>query len=161
MTTCDFVCYHLTTQWWVQATFEDSLAEEAEAKRHCTTSEAVQAGAQAGAYRTLLTHFSQRYPKIPVVDQNFQVRHHGAHQMQAACVMCLGRHALPKGAALKEEGLPGGALQGTVGIAFDLMSVNLADVTRLPHIVPALKLLFIEHEQQDEEDAEPLPQMLT
>ena len=43
------------------------------AKRHCTTSEAVQSGAAAGAYRTLLTHFSQRYPKIPVVDQNFQV----------------------------------------------------------------------------------------
>lgn len=57
----------------MQATFEDSLAEEAIAKKHCTTSEAVQAGAQAGAFRTLLTHFSQRYPKIPVVDQNFQV----------------------------------------------------------------------------------------
>ena len=57
----------------LQATFEDSLQEEAEAKRHCTTSEAVQSGAAAGAYRTLLTHFSQRYPKIPVVDQNFQV----------------------------------------------------------------------------------------
>lgn len=57
-----------------QATFEDSLADEAVAKKHCTTSEAVEVGAQAGAYRTLLTHFSQRYPKIPVVDQNFQVR---------------------------------------------------------------------------------------
>lgn len=43
------------------------------AKKHCTTSEAVQSGASAGAYCTLLTHFSQRYPKIPVVDQNFQV----------------------------------------------------------------------------------------
>jgi hypothetical protein len=57
----------------LQATFEDSLAEEAVAKKHCTTSEAVQAGVQAGAYRTLLTHFSQRYPKIPVVDDNFRV----------------------------------------------------------------------------------------
>ena len=57
-----------------EATFEDSLAEEAQAKKHCTTSEAVAAGAAAGAYRTILTHFSQRYPKIPVVDENFQVR---------------------------------------------------------------------------------------
>lgn len=63
---CCFCCW--------QATFEDSLADEAVAKKHCTTSEAVEVGAQAGAYRTLLTHFSQRYPKIPVVDQNFQVR---------------------------------------------------------------------------------------
>ncbi len=64
---------HLLTWPLLQATFEDSLAEEAVAKKHCTTSEAVQVGAQAAAYRTLLTHFSQRYPKIPVVDQNFQV----------------------------------------------------------------------------------------
>ena len=39
-----------------QATFEDSLLEEAQAKKHCTTREAVEAGAAAGAYRTLLTH---------------------------------------------------------------------------------------------------------
>lgn len=58
----------------LQATFEDSLLEEAQAKKHCTTREAVEAGAAAGAFRTLLTHFSQRYPKIPVVDANFQVR---------------------------------------------------------------------------------------
>lgn len=92
------------------------------AKKHCTTSEAVASGAQAGAYRTLLTHFSQRYPKIPVVDQNFQ---------------------------------------GTVGIAFDLMSANLADLPRLPHVVPALKLLFAEQEQGEEEEEEAVPQMLS
>jgi ribonuclease BN (tRNA processing enzyme) len=46
----------------------------------------VQSGAAAGAYRTLLTHFSQRYPKIPVVDQNFQVgtqgQEHGQGRLQ-------------------------------------------------------------------------------
>lgn len=35
------------------------------------THEAVRTGKQAGAYRTILTHFSQRYPKIPVVDSSF------------------------------------------------------------------------------------------
>jgi ribonuclease Z len=69
----------------LQATFEDSLAEEAVAKRHCTTSEAVRAGAEAGAYRTLLTHFSQRYPKIPVVDQNFQVGWRVAREAAGSC----------------------------------------------------------------------------
>lgn len=49
-----------------------------------------------------------------------------------------------------------------MGIAFDLMSVNLADVARLPDIVPALKLLFTETDkQQDEEEEEPQPQMLS
>ena len=31
----------------------------------------VQVGRQSGAFRTLLTHFSQRYPKIPIMDPSF------------------------------------------------------------------------------------------
>ena len=41
-----------------------------------------------------------------------------------------------------------------MGIAFDLMSVNLADLPRLPRIVPALKLLFTEREAEAEAEAE-------
>lgn len=52
-------------------------------------------------------------------------------------------------------------LQGNVGIAFDLMTVNLADVTRLPHVVPSLKLLFAEHDLDEDEEGEPQPQMLS
>ena len=48
-----------------EATFEDELINEALARRHSIIREAVEVGAKAGAYRTLLTHFSQRYPKIP------------------------------------------------------------------------------------------------
>ena len=64
----------------MQATFESTRKEgsgeyefeqEALAKRHSMTHEAVQTGKQAGAYRTILSHFSQRYPKIPVVDRSF------------------------------------------------------------------------------------------
>lgn len=29
-------------------------------------------GHRAGVYRTLLTHFSQRYPKVPVIDDSFR-----------------------------------------------------------------------------------------
>ena len=50
-----------------EATFEDDLADEAAAKKHSTTSAAVQVGAACGASITLLTHFSQRYPKVPVI----------------------------------------------------------------------------------------------
>lgn len=50
------------------------------------------------------------------------------------------------------------SLQGNVGIAFDLMSVNLADVPSLPQLVPALKLLFKEEEGDDDEQQ---PQMLS
>lgn len=86
-----------------QATFEDSLMEEAIAKNHSTTKEAIGVGVSAGAYRIILTHFSQRYPKIPVVDEV---------DVDKTC------------------------------IAFDLMSVNLADLPVLPKVSSYFKHLF-------------------
>ena len=88
----------------LKATFEDGMIEEAITKNHSTTQEAVEVGDSAGVYRIILTHFSQRYPKIPVFDDEA----HGHN----TC------------------------------IAFDLMSVNLADLPLLPKVVPFVKLLF-------------------
>ncbi|OIT32048.1 PREDICTED: zinc phosphodiesterase ELAC protein 2-like [Nicotiana attenuata] len=100
-----------------EATFEDGMVEEAIAKNHSTMGEAVDAGDAAGAYRVILTHSSQRYPKIPVFDETY---------MHKACV------------------------------AFDLMSVNLADLPMLPRVLPYLKLLFrdeiVVHESDDGDD---------
>ncbi|KAK9829441.1 hypothetical protein WJX72_005893 [[Myrmecia] bisecta] len=48
-----------------EATFEPALQAQALSKRHSTTDEALQVASDMGAYRTILTHFSQRYPKIP------------------------------------------------------------------------------------------------
>ncbi len=64
----------------VQATFGSERTEDGEgyeyeqeavSKRHSMTHEAVAAGRDARAYRTLLSHFSQRYPKIPTIDASF------------------------------------------------------------------------------------------
>ncbi|KGN45397.1 tRNase Z TRZ3, mitochondrial [Cucumis sativus] len=96
-----------------EATFEDSLVDEAMAKNHSTTSEAIDIGNSAGAYRIILTHFSQRYPKIPVVDEK---------HMHKTC------------------------------IAFDLMSVNVADLSVLPKVLPYLTLLFRDEMMVDESD---------
>ena len=49
-----------------EATFEPELIEHAKAKRHSTTEEALQVALAMGAYRVILTHFSQRYSKTPV-----------------------------------------------------------------------------------------------
>lgn len=49
-----------------EATFEPELIEHARAKRHSTTEEALQVALAMGAYRVILTHFSQRYSKTPV-----------------------------------------------------------------------------------------------
>ena len=49
-----------------EATFEDGMEEDAVKKRHSTVGEAVKVGTDAGAYRTVLTHFSQRYRRCRV-----------------------------------------------------------------------------------------------
>ncbi|MCJ1285236.1 hypothetical protein MMC26_004576 [Xylographa opegraphella] len=51
-----------------EATFDDELRGDAHAKLHSTTSEAIGVGIAMGARRILLTHFSQRYQKLPVMD---------------------------------------------------------------------------------------------
>jgi ribonuclease Z len=50
-----------------EATFDDELQGDAKAKKHSTTSEALGIGAQMDAKSVVLTHFSQRYQKIPVL----------------------------------------------------------------------------------------------
>ncbi|CAB4433419.1 unnamed protein product [Rhizophagus irregularis] len=49
-----------------EATFENDLTEQALSKNHSTTEEAISVGERMNAHTLLLTHFSQRYPKVPV-----------------------------------------------------------------------------------------------
>jgi ribonuclease Z len=116
-----------------EATFEDELQDEAIAKKHSTTAEALGVAAAAGAYRTVLTHFSTRYPKIPVMKP-------------------------PATAANAEEGAAGAAAGsdlaavGSVVVGFDLMSINLADLAWLPKTLPVLDELFKEEEAAYQQD---------
>lgn len=89
------------------------MVDEAIARNHSTTKEAIEVGTSAGAYRIILTHFSQRYPKIPVFDET---------HMHNTC------------------------------IAFDMMSVNIADLRVLPRILPHVKMLFRDEMVVDESD---------
>lgn len=50
-----------------EATFDDELYGDAQKKKHSTTSEALGIGASMDAKAVVLTHFSQRYQKIPVL----------------------------------------------------------------------------------------------
>lgn len=93
-----------------EATFEDTMVDEAVEKRHSTTGEAIAAGRASNSYMTFLTHFSQRYPKIPVIDDSFS---------------------------------------GRVAVAFDLMTVRICDLPRVPLITPGVKLLFDEEEERE------------
>lgn len=53
-----------------EATMEDELEEEARYKFHSTTSQALHVGQTMNAKFTLLTHFSQRYAKLPRLQDN-------------------------------------------------------------------------------------------
>lgn len=44
---------------------EDELLEQAQYKMHSTVTQAIEQGVKMNAKYTLLTHFSQRYAKIP------------------------------------------------------------------------------------------------
>ncbi|CAG5051844.1 unnamed protein product [Parnassius apollo] len=48
-----------------EATMEDELADEARIKMHSTTSQAIDIGRRMNARHTVLTHFSQRYARLP------------------------------------------------------------------------------------------------
>ncbi|KAK3368244.1 hypothetical protein B0H63DRAFT_488118 [Podospora didyma] len=53
-----------------ECTFDDEMQGDAIAKKHSTMSEALDVGRQMGARKILLTHFSQRYPKLPTVSED-------------------------------------------------------------------------------------------
>lgn len=73
-----------------EATLDDDLKEEALSKSHCTMSEALDVCSnQMGAWRTILTHFSQRYPKIPKLDNSILNQMRKARAAIAFDLMCI------------------------------------------------------------------------
>mmetsp|Transcript_1598 Transcript_1598/g.4798 ORF Transcript_1598/g.4798 Transcript_1598/m.4798 type:complete len:708 (-) Transcript_1598:413-2536(-) len=60
-----------------EATLEDGMEEEASGKAHSTVGQALSACEQMHAYRTILTHFSQRYPRVPVLNLDSRFKRAG------------------------------------------------------------------------------------
>lgn len=73
-----------------EATLEDEMLNEARAKMHSTTSEALEICAnKMRAWRTILTHFSQRYPKIPKLDAESMKKLYNGRAAIAFDLMCV------------------------------------------------------------------------
>jgi ribonuclease Z len=102
-----------------EATFDDTADGRGNAldKRHSTVDEACAVAGAMGASHTILTHFSARYPKLPVL----RVAHPAA------------------GAA--------GGSSGSISVAYDLCAVHGRDLPRLSLMLPALHTLFAEAEE--------------
>ncbi|KAI8966812.1 beta-lactamase-like protein [Daldinia sp. FL1419] len=109
-----------------ESTFDDELRGDAIAKKHSTMSEAIGIGRRMGARRVLLTHFSQRYQKVPIMEENLEIR------------------ADPDADQRKKA-----RLDEVVLVAFDYMRVKLGDFRKAQAFLPALQKLF--EEVQDEQ----------
>ena len=71
-----------------EATFDDDMQNDAKKKKHSTTSEAIAVGRAMNAKRIILTHFSQRYQKLPVIRdlsslENIPIEQHSDKQAGA------------------------------------------------------------------------------
>ncbi len=139
-----------------EATFEDELAADAVAKRHSTLSEALGVARESGAYRTVLTHFSSRYPKIPVLAQQ------DGGGAAAAAMDAVGNGGGGGGGGAGEQRAEGAGSHAeepllsmvgrSVAVGFDFMTINLADLPWLPLVVPACDELLREEGFANEDD---------
>lgn len=57
-----------------EATLSNDLFVEAQKKRHCTINEAIQVSNKMNAKHLILTHFSQRYPQLPEIGNNVDIK---------------------------------------------------------------------------------------
>ncbi|KAI1644797.1 uncharacterized protein F4817DRAFT_345758 [Daldinia loculata] len=100
-----------------ESTFDDELQGDAIAKKHSTMSEAIDVGRRMGARRILLTHFSQRYQKVPIMEENLEIRADAVQSKKAE-------------------------LDEVVLVAFDYMRVKLGDFRKAQAFLPTLQKLL-------------------
>ncbi|TKA71263.1 hypothetical protein B0A55_07338 [Friedmanniomyces simplex] len=117
------VCIH-------EATFDDELRGDAQAKNHSTTSEALGVAQAMGAKACVLTHFSQRYQKLPVLD-------HGAGGVEAGNGIAVpGDTGAAETATVEEsadlEDMPEGPLEDAAASLPDQVSAGEGQQVSIP-----------------------------
>ena len=110
-----------------EATFENGMEAEATMKRHSTIGEALTVAQEMQAKHLVLTHFSQRYPKIPPILASSPATTPSTDTSQEVV------------------GLP-------VIFAFDFMSLTPSNLQAASRLTPALRRLY--PEDNDDKDKE-------
>ncbi|TKY89791.1 hypothetical protein EX895_001088 [Sporisorium graminicola] len=106
-----------------EATLEDGELEMAIGKGHSTFGEAIRVGHKMGAHNILLTHFSQRYPK-----------------MARSSLFALGEQADQGG-----KNVP-------IALAFDMVTYPLSQFSKIQGYTPAMEALFAADTEGEDED---------
>ena len=164
-----------------EATFDDGMEGDAIAKKHSTIGEALGIAHAMKAKNVILTHFSQRYQKLPVLtDVKLFNRLHTEEGDDAADSAesfenpALTENAVLTGedlklidqlasgkasgqtnwvppAIMKQTSLQKAAEQMSVCIAFDLMRVTIPQIKDMYQYYPTIESMF-EHEQAKSDD---------
>jgi ribonuclease Z len=112
-----------------ESTFEDGMEDEAVLKRHCTVGEALMVGKRMRAKAVVLTHFSQRYPRIPPLRE-------GASETRIG------------GSNPDDEYHP------RIVFAFDFMKLTPSTVAMASALTPAMRLLYPCEKESNSPDGE-------
>ena len=153
-----------------EATFDDGMEGDAMAKRHSTTAEALGVALNMRAKNVVLTHFSQRYAKIPNFeniklpnDMHFEevsakeedgpIDDGSVPSASASnTASSLPRRLSANGAYGVSEAQPAPNATGRlhIAIAFDYMRVRVSEIAGLKDIYPKIQALFDEQEHKAE-----------
>ncbi|KAE8144566.1 hypothetical protein BDV25DRAFT_166538 [Aspergillus avenaceus] len=126
-----------------EATFQDDMRVSAIAKRHSTTSEALEVGRRMEARSILLTHFSQRYQKIAHVEQHkpgSNKREEHVVQPENPDIPDNEPEEVSQSATIHVEGRP--QVKAPVVAAFDYMRVRVGDMPISEAFSPAVEKLY-------------------
>jgi ribonuclease Z len=106
-----------------EATLADSQPQEALDKKHSTTSEAINIGKKMNAKYVLLTHFSQKWSKVP-------------------------EFVLAWDEVVGQERIERDEKFANVGIAFDHMRVRVGDIWKLPLMYPCFQEIYSDEKER-------------
>ena len=107
-----------------EATFEADMWEDAYVKKHSTITEAIDVGIECEAEYIVLTHFSQRYPQMPVVEAG---------------------RVTDNGVVIDKDG--GVKSRRRVVVAWDWMRLTESNICSASALVPKLRVAFPKVEQ--------------
>ena len=150
-----------------EATFDNDMQGDAWAKKHCTTAEALGVALNMRAKNVVLTHFSQRYHKIPNVEnmklQNemyFEEVNDEEEEGPVDDGTAVGVTNAPSKAS-QPDGFSSGDRRTVrtvdtdgpnmhIAVAFDYMRFKVSEIAGLKHIYPKIQQMFDEQEAKAE-----------
>ncbi|KAG8906548.1 hypothetical protein FRB99_006662 [Tulasnella sp. 403] len=116
-----------------EATMADDQADLALAKAHSTCGQAIEVGRRMEAKNILLTHFSQRYPKMPELDKGESVLNEAFERQNTA--------------ENSDDSPPADARhRAPVAIAFDHASFKIGSLWKIEKYMNAIAKTFVEQE---------------